>query len=289
MEDWCAQSAVDTAEAGQGWHLLSHADAASQWRARDQSLPSAGWEIRGNCLELVDPATADSLHLAGTYRNFDLRWDWEIEKAGNSGVKYLAHPVKVAEHLPMVIGATAAGLLVVGLLVLYFGRFRFPRAAKVLGVLLVCLSFFGFWQSRSVQKEIQNYRNIAAGFEYQMLDDTLNPEGAIATRRTGDLYGILAGENEARQAPGSEPRRHSSRILLVGQQAQHWLDGRLILEYSLDSPVFREALARSKFRGDSRFSSPTAGLIHLQNHQSRVIFRNIRIRELRTTASPSQP
>jgi hypothetical protein len=69
----------------------------NSWQTLDQWLeitgrafPSQSWTIEDGCLKaLANPEGMQDLRTAGTYRSFDLRFEWKIAKGANSGVKYL--------------------------------------------------------------------------------------------------------------------------------------------------------------------------------------------------------
>jgi hypothetical protein len=61
---------------------------------------------------------------------------------------------------------------------------------------------------------------------------------------------------------------------------EHYLNGARVLEYELDSPALREAIARSKFKDVERFGKLQKGHVLLQDHNDQVWYRNIRIKRL---------
>jgi hypothetical protein len=63
---------------------------------------------------------------------------------------------------------------------------------------------------------------------------------------------------------------HESRILLRGQHAEHWLDGLKLVSFETTAP---EVVAQLK-------GEKTESPVSLQNHQSEVWFRNLRVRRL---------
>lgn len=288
MNNFCASEPHDLPDSSEGWLLLSHPSAAAQWKTSTGALPAPGWRIEGSCLILSDPAAAESLHTSTQFRDFDLQWEWEIERGGNSGVKYLAQPTSPSVSVPWQIRGSATVILLAAALLFWWGNQRYPRLARAMALILAAVSLFGFGLSVKVSRDLGNsWQNAAVGFEYQMLDDAHNPEGSQPRFRTGELYGILPYSAAPPANQSSNGNSHTSRILVQQQQVQHWLDGQLILAYRLDSPEFQSALAGSKFRGNPQFLSPAPGVIHLQNHQSRVTFRNVRIRPLPPGAPPS--
>jgi Domain of Unknown Function (DUF1080). len=71
-----------------------------------------------------------------------------------------------------------------------------------------------------------------------------------------------------------------SRIVMRGYNVQHWLNGRRVLDYQLESEALMEAKAASKFKGEVRWGTRFPTPILLQDHRDAVWFRNIRIRSL---------
>jgi hypothetical protein len=65
-----------------------------------------------------------------------------------------------------------------------------------------------------------------------------------------------------------------------GQNGEHWLNGKKVLQYELNSPAVNAAIAKSKFKGIERFGKRQNGHILLQDHSDQVWFRNIKIRRL---------
>ena len=119
----------------------------------------------------------------------------------------------------------------------------------------------------------------ALGHEYQMIDDGKHPDAQKRdSRRTGSFYDVLP-------APAAKPRPagelNQSRVLLQGNHVEHWLNGAKILEYELDSPALRTAIAASKFKSVPDFDKPKRAHLLLQDHGNAVCYRNMKIRELR--------
>jgi hypothetical protein len=60
----------------------------------------------------------------------------------------------------------------------------------------------------------------------------------------------------------------------------HWLNGDLVLRYTLGSPEVLRGVAASKFRNVPGFGSKLRGHILLTDHQDGAAFRSIKIRNL---------
>lgn len=98
----------------------------------------------------------------------------------------------------------------------------------------------------------------AAGWEYQMADDSGDPGALIDDRqKSGALYGVVPVSRQAAKQAGEW---NSSRLVIAADHVEHWLNGVMTARY----PV------------DAAFESP----VSLQHHRSEVRFRNIRIRPL---------
>jgi hypothetical protein len=118
----------------------------------------------------------------------------------------------------------------------------------------------------------------ALGFEYQLIDDSLNDDNKIPSHRAGALYDLIA--------PGAaKPLRpvgqwNSSRIVFRGNHGEHWLNGAKIVDFDLGTPRMDSLLAASKYRTIPGFADRRAGHIILQDHGDEIYFRSIKIRPL---------
>ncbi len=110
--------------------------------------------------------------------------------------------------------------------------------------------------------------------EIQILDDTPNTNPLHAT---GALYDLLPARNKHLRPPLAF---NTLRIIARGNNIEHWLNGRRVLSYDLDSEDVRALIAKSKFAEFAQFGNIREGFIGLQHHGDSVGFRNIRIRRL---------
>ena len=151
----------------------------------------------------------------GTYQEFDLRWEWKVALAGNSGVKYF-----VLEDQPAAIG-----------------------------------------------------------HEYQIIDDERHPDAKIGPhRQTAALYDVFPAHDRPIKPAGEW---NTSEVTVHGNHVEHILNGKKVLEYELDSPELRAAIAKSKFKDIARFGKPQKGHILVQDHGDQVWFRNVQIKPLK--------
>jgi hypothetical protein len=119
-------------------------------------------------------------------------------------------------------------------------------------------------------------RDAAIGHEYQLIDDERHADAKIgAHRQTASFYDVLPAANRPLKPAGE---LNTSRIVVRGQTVEHWLNGRRVLQYELDSPAVRAAIEKSKFKGIERFGKLQNAHILLQDHGNQVWFRNIKIR-----------
>ena len=117
----------------------------------------------------------------------------------------------------------------------------------------------------------------ALGFELQILDDALHPDAQNGPNRTaGALYDLVEPSSEKELAPVGE--FNQSRIVFEGGRGRHWLNGKQVLEYDLESEDFRARLERSKYAPIAGFADVRQGHLVLQDHGDDVWFRNIKVR-----------
>jgi 3-keto-disaccharide hydrolase len=116
----------------------------------------------------------------------------------------------------------------------------------------------------------------AIGHEYQLIDDERHADAKVGPhRQTAALYDVLPAQNRPLKPAG---QFNQSRIVSNGTTVEHYLNGTRVLQYELDSPALREAIAKSKFKDVERFGKPQNGLILLQDHGDAVCYRNVKIR-----------
>jgi hypothetical protein len=129
----------------------------------------------------------------------------------------------------------------------------------------------------------------AIGFEYQLLDeeDTIYA-GIKNSQQTASLYDIKGPERKIKKQIGEF---NSSKIVVDGNQVEHWLNGEKVLEYQINSIALDSLVSLSKFRDLPKFASKRNGHIVLQNHHDDVWFRRLMIRPInqRIPNDPSGP
>jgi Domain of Unknown Function (DUF1080) len=111
--------------------------------------------------------------------------------------------------------------------------------------------------------------------EYQLLDDSLAPDGRSRLTAAGSDYalypapaGIVKPANEW----------NSTRIIVCGSHVEHWMNGQKLLEYDLGSADWVARVKQSKFVVWPQYGRATRGYIGIQgDHAGTLALRNIRV------------
>lgn len=117
----------------------------------------------------------------------------------------------------------------------------------------------------------------ATGPEYQLIDDIGFPQKLKELQTTGANYAMHPPKN-AKIKPVGE--WNSSRIIVNNPHVEHWLNGEKVVEYELWSDDWKEKVENGKWNEYPDYGLARSGHISLQDHGSKVWFRNIKIREL---------
>lgn len=117
-----------------------------------------------------------------------------------------------------------------------------------------------------------------SGPEYQLIDDKGWPDKLEAYQYSGSNYGMNAPQN-AEVAPIDD--WNTTRILVNGPHVEHWLNGAKVVEYELWTPEWEEHKAHSKWADAPNYGMAKTGHIGLQDHGGLMMFRNIKIREIK--------
>ena len=117
------------------------------------------------------------------------------------------------------------------------------------------------------------------GPEYQMIDDVTFPYKLEEWQQTGADYAMTVPNAQKKLMPVGE--WNSSKIVFDKGHVEHWLNGIKILEFQAWTPEWEKMKREGKWKEYPDYGSAKTGRIALQDHESKVYFRNIRIRELR--------
>lgn len=115
------------------------------------------------------------------------------------------------------------------------------------------------------------------GPEMQVLDDEKHADGKNPKTSAGSVFDLIAPTDKTLRPVG---QYNQARILITNNRVEHWLNGKRILEYNLDSDMFKSLVTQSKFKDYPHFARNKDGYVALQHHGDEVWYRNIRIRAL---------
>lgn len=94
----------------------------------------------------------------------------------------------------------------------------------------------------------------------------------------GGLYNLYNIEGEKVIHPDGW---NKVRIRLVNGEGTHWFNGKKVYSYKIGSKDWNERVAKSKFKDWKGFGETVKGHIGLQDHGAKVMFRNIKIKEIK--------
>lgn len=123
----------------------------------------------------------------------------------------------------------------------------------------------------------------SVGLEYQILDDENHPDaknGIDGNRTLASLYDLIPAEKQSRFINGPGEWNRGRIVLYPDNRAEHWLNGRKVVEFTRGSEEFNTLVAASKFAEREGFGMAERGPIHIQDHNDEVHFRSIKIRTI---------
>lgn len=115
------------------------------------------------------------------------------------------------------------------------------------------------------------------GPEYQLIDDEGFPGDLGDWQRTGANYAMHVTQIDATKPVGEW---NTAKIIVNGNHVEHWLNGTKIVEFEMNSEDWNKRVENGKWKDYPDYAKAEKGHIALQDHGSKVWFRNIRIREL---------
>lgn len=116
------------------------------------------------------------------------------------------------------------------------------------------------------------------GPEYQLLDDIGFPVPVENWQKTAANYAMNpAGENKVLNPVGEF---NTTRIVVDSSYVEHWLNGQKVVEYTLWTPEWTVQKETGKWKDYPDYGMAKKGYISLQDHGSKVWFKNIRLKKL---------
>ncbi len=111
--------------------------------------------------------------------------------------------------------------------------------------------------------------------EMQVIDNAKHKDGLIYKHRAGDLYDLIASEPIRVKNQGEW---NHVRVVKNQGKMEHWLNGSKVVSYDVNSPEWKNMIAKSKFKDLENFATAGPGHIAFQDHDNLVYYKNIKIR-----------
>ncbi len=120
------------------------------------------------------------------------------------------------------------------------------------------------------------------GAEYQILDNTGHMDGLNPLASAGACYAVFAPARDLTKPLG---QWNQTRIVANGKHVEHWMNGEKLLEYDVDTELWRAHVKTSKYfwtaYGKGSWGLAPKGHIALQDYGGAIEFRNIKIRTVK--------
>ena len=136
-----------------------------------------------------------------------------------------------------------------------------------------------------INPEFYGRKGHTIGCEFQILDDKNHPdgvEGINGNRSLASLYDLIPAKVDKRISNNKRFKGlgnwNRARIEVKDCHVEHWLNDEKVLEYDRCSEDWKMLVSKSKFKDWKGFGEPKNGRILLQEHDSTVSFKNIKIR-----------
>jgi hypothetical protein len=127
-------------------------------------------------------------------------------------------------------------------------------------------------------KEMPKYdRDYKTGPEMQVLDNERHSDAKIPKHRAGDLYDLISSSSEPVKPAG---QWNTAEIIKNKDSLTYRLNGTTVVQTTLWDDKWKKLVAGSKFKEWKDFGTFKKGVIALQDHGDKVMYRNIKLRKL---------
>ncbi|MBI4903100.1 MAG: DUF1080 domain-containing protein [Acidobacteria bacterium] len=256
-----APNRLTAQEKTDGWLLLFDGRTLNGWHdPRKKSPPGDGWTIEDGAIRVLpNPRIREDLITTRKFRDFELTFDWRLEKGSNTGLKY------------RVQGS------------FFLDRGKYKPGAKSFEE-IVGYELANRLSDRSHPSEKGGEEYVIA-MEYQLIDNATHRDARRGPLyQTGAIYSMVPASRDATKPVGEW---NTSRVILRGDKVEHYLNGEKVNEAMLNSSAIRDAVAKRWQKDAPTLYEQLAGMpqkacpIALQHHNDAAWFRNIKIRELK--------
>ena len=138
-----------------------------------------------------------------------------------------------------------------------------------------------------IKYRVRSYDGALRGLEYQLLDDAKHKYEPDHIGSTGSIYALYEPQANKPLKPIGE--FNHSRIVVLGNRLEHWLNGVKIASAVVGSREWYQRVAASKFNKRTDFAENASGKLMLQDHGHPTWFRSITIQELSPPRSRRLP
>jgi len=111
----------------------------------------------------------------------------------------------------------------------------------------------------------------------QVLDNERHADAKIPKHRAGDLYDLIASSSETVKPAG---QWNTAEIIKNKDSLTLRLNGATVVQTILYDGNWKKLIAGSKFKEWKTFGTFKKGVIALQDHGDKVMYRNIKLRKL---------
>jgi hypothetical protein len=118
-----------------------------------------------------------------------------------------------------------------------------------------------------------------SGPEYQLIDDIGFPGGVTPLNSTGADYAMTPADT-TQKILNPIGEWNSSRIVFDQGKVTHYLNGKKVVEFTAWTEQWVEKVNKGKWKNYPAYGKAKIGFIGLQDHGSKIWFKNIKIKQL---------